>query len=275
MSPQEPIKMLSRQEEKELLRSGQDVLLSEFPNPERLGCTGTDTLRTLAFRSQSLSLSERSHYLDHMTCCSPCFSEFSSFVDQARHRKRLAVVGLCTVLLLTLGFTAWLTISLWRSKPSDSITRKPPATERPEPERIPQEQKTPAPGAQEQRQEVARQQPRPRIHQNVILDVRDQSVARGENPKQPERKYPTIPRGLLNLSIYLPFGSEAGKYQLTIYKDPSKPLLSTTGTAQIRQGITIVRIKVDTNQMLPGAHILESRLADWTSGHQYRFLVSK
>ena len=49
MSPQKPIKMLSRQEEKELLRSGEDVLLSEFPNPERLGCPGTEILRTLAF----------------------------------------------------------------------------------------------------------------------------------------------------------------------------------------------------------------------------------
>jgi hypothetical protein len=267
--------MLSRQEEKELLGLGKELLLTDFPNPERLGCPGMDALRTLALRSQSLPLAERNRLLDHMTCCSPCFSEFSAFVDQARRRKRLAVIGLCAILLVTIGFAAWLAVSQWRSKPGDSITRKPPSTERPGPERKPQDQKAPEPGPQEPRPEIARQQPQPRIYRNVILDVRDQSVARGESPRPPERKYPKIPRGLLDLSIYLPFGSEAGKYHLTIYKDPAKPLLSTTGIARIRQGTTIVRIKLDTSQMSPGAYILESRQADWTSGYTYRFLVAE
>jgi len=263
--------MLSRQEEKELLRSGEDVLRSDFPNPERLGCPGAEILRTLASRSQSLTLTDRSRYLDHMTCCSPCFSEFSAFVDQARHRKRLAVVGLCAVLLLTLGLTAWLTISQWRTKPRDPITQKPPSTQ---PERKPQEEKTPELGPPDHRTEIARQQTEPKVYRDVILDVRDQSVARGETPK-PEKKYPTIPRGLLNLSIYLPFGSEPGKYQLTIYKDPAKPLLTATGIARIRQGVTIVQIKLDTSQMPPGAYILESRPEGWSSAYNYKFLIDK
>jgi hypothetical protein len=267
--------MLSRQEERELLSLGEELLLTDFPNPERLGCAGTEALRTLALRSQSLPLSERTRYLDHMTCCSPCFSEFSAFVDQARRRKRLALIGLCALFLVVIGFAAWLAVSQWRSKPGDSITRKAPSTERPEPKRTPQDQKAPEPGPQEPRPEIAREQPPPRIYRNVILDVRDQSVARGESPKPPERNYPKIPRGLLNLSIYLPFGSEAGEYHLTIYKDPAKPLLSTTGIARIRQGITIVRIKVDASQMPPGVYILESRPADWTSGYQYTFLIAE
>jgi hypothetical protein len=271
MSPQKPIKMLSQREEKELLRSGEDVLRSEFPNPERLGCPRTEILRTLASRSQSLSLSDRNRYLDHMTCCSPCFSEFGAFVDEARHRKRLAVVGLCAVLVLTLGLAAWLTVTQWRSKPSDSITHKPPSTE---PERKPKEEKTPKPGPQDQRQEIARQQPEPQIYRDVVLDVRDQAVARGETPKL-QKKYPTIPRGILNLSIYLPFGSEPGKYQLTIYQDPAKPLLSTTRIATIRQGKTIIRIKVDTSQISPGTYIMEARADGWTSGYAYNFLISK
>jgi hypothetical protein len=271
MSTQKPIKMLSPQEEKELLRSGEDVLRSDFPNPKRLGCPGTEILSTLASRSQSLTLTDRNRYLDHMTCCSPCFSEFSTFVDQARYRKRLAVVGLCAVLLLTLGLTAWLAITQWWSKPIDPITRKPPAKQ---PEKKPQEEKTTEPGPQDQHPEIARQQPEPKTSRDVILDVRDQSVARGETPK-PEKKYPTIPRGLLNLSIYLPFGSEAGKYHLTIYRDPAKPLLSTTAIARIRKGITIVQIKVDTNQISPGEHVLLVRPAGWTSGNRYRLVVQE
>jgi hypothetical protein len=205
-----------------------------------------------------------------MTCCSPCFSEFSALVDQARHRKLRAVVGLCAALLLTLGFAAWLALNQWRSKPIDPITHKPPSTE---PERKPQEEKTPEPGPQDQRQEIARQQPEPQIYRDVVLDVRDQSVARGESPKPRQNPYPTISRGLLNLSIYLPFGSEAGKYHLTIYKDPAKPLLSTTGIARIRQGKTIVRIKVDTSHMLPGLFMIESRPETWSSAYKYRFVI--
>jgi hypothetical protein len=133
----------------------------------------------------------------------------------------------------------------------------------------PQEEKTPEPQPR-----IARQQPEPKIYRDVILDVRDQSVARGEIPK-PERKYPAIPRGLLNLSIYLPFGSEAGKYRLTIYQDRTKPLPSATGTASIRQGVTLVQIRVDTSRMLPGEHILESRPENWTSGYEYTFLLAQ
>ena len=130
----------------------------------------------------------------------------------------------------------------------------------------------PEPGQQDQPPEIARQQPEPQIYRDVVLDVRDQSVSRGEIPK-PERKYPTIPRGLLNLSIYLPFGSEPGKYHLTIYKsiDSATPLLKTTGTERIRQGLTTVQIKVDTRQMLPAPYVLQSRPEGWVIGLHIQF----
>jgi hypothetical protein len=60
-----------------------------------------------------------------------------------------------------------------RSKPGDSITRKPRSTERPEPKRTLQDQQAPEPGPQEPRPETARQQPQPGIYRDVILDVRD------------------------------------------------------------------------------------------------------
>src|SRR2546429_9790793 len=78
MSPQKPIRMLSRQEEKEMLSLGEELLLTDFPNPERLGCPRTAPLRTLALRSRGLPVSERNRLLGHMICCSPCFSELSA-----------------------------------------------------------------------------------------------------------------------------------------------------------------------------------------------------
>jgi hypothetical protein len=276
MRPQKPTSLVSKQEEKELLEIGEQLFRGEFPNPKRSGCPSAETLRILAFRSQQLPVSERNRYFDHMTCCSPCFAEFSAFVDQARERRRLVVLGICAAMLATIGLATWFGVDQWGNssrKGGSSISQKPPSTGRPESGRAPEDQKAPEPGPQESRPEIASQQPR--IYRNVILDVRDQSVARGESPKLPERKYPKIPRGFLNLSIYLPFGSEGGKYHLKIYKDPAKLLLSTTGIARIRQGITILQIRLDTTQMSPGTYVLESREGDWTSGYQYTFVVAE
>ena len=123
---------------------------------------------------------------------------------------------------------------------------------------------------------MAGQQPKPKIYQDVILDVRDQAVTRGQKTAPPKGKYPAIPRGLLNLSIYLPFASEAGEYQVRIYKDPNKPLLDTTGMATIRKSITILEVKVDTSQCVHRVSMFwKLAAAGWTSGYKYTFLVAE
>ncbi len=122
---------------------------------------------------------------------------------------------------------------------------------------------------------MASQQPKPKIYQDVILDVRDQAVTRGQKTSPPKGKYPEIPRGHLNLSIYLPFASEPGEYQVRIYKDPNKPLLDTTGMATIQKSITILEIKVNASYFTPGEYVLETRRSGWTLSYKYTFLVAE
>ena len=122
---------------------------------------------------------------------------------------------------------------------------------------------------------MAGQQPKPKIYQDVILDVRDQTVTRGQKTAPPKGKYPAIPRRLLNLSVYLPFPREAGEYQVRIYKDPNKTLTDTTGMATIRKSITILEIEADTTRLSPGEYVLETRRSGWTSGYKYTFLIEK
>jgi hypothetical protein len=275
MASKKPIKFVSKQEEKELLSIGEELFRTEFPNPERSGCPGGETLRTLVFRSQKLPLTERNRYFDHMTCCSPCFSEFSALVDQARYRKRIVVVGICALLLVTIGLATWLGLGHWRSTPGESITHKPPSAGRPEPEKKLQQENPQKPNRKEQSTEMAGQQPKPKIYQDVILDVRDQTLTRGQKTVPPKGKYPKIPRGLLNLSIYLPFASEAGEYQVRIFKGPDKFLLDTMGMAKIQKSITILEVKVDTTKMSPGRYLLETRRSGLTSGYKYTFLVAE
>jgi hypothetical protein len=276
MSPQKPIRMVSRQEEKELLGLGEEILLTDFPNPERLGCPGTEILKALAIRSRSLSLSERNRWLDHMTCCSPCFSEFSVFADQARHRKRVLLVGLCAVLLITIGLATWFTLRPSRepAKPEESFTRKTPSAEGPQEEKKPRNEPTPEPKL-ENGPTVAKHEPQPNPYREVVLDVRDQAVIRGENPPSVQKKYPEIPRGRLNLSIYLPFASEPGKYSVKVYKNPNKSLFEAAGVAKVQKSITVLEVKVDTSRMPPGEYVLETRRTGWSLGYQYTFQIAE
>src|SRR5215472_10991519 len=59
-------------------------LLKEFPNPDRAGCPGSDVLKKIA--SHEMPLPEAEKWLDHLTSCSPCYSDFSRF--QAAHQRR-------------------------------------------------------------------------------------------------------------------------------------------------------------------------------------------
>lgn len=58
-------------------------LLEEFPNPTRRGCPSAEVLRRIA--SHEMPISEAEKWLDHLTSCSPCYSDFCQF--QAVHRR--------------------------------------------------------------------------------------------------------------------------------------------------------------------------------------------
>ena len=92
MPQTKPIEMMSRKEEKEWTTAGRHLFLTAFPNPDRIGCPGPETLRVLALDALKLALPEREKWLDHMTCCSPCFQEYYSLSEKARTTKRMTVL---------------------------------------------------------------------------------------------------------------------------------------------------------------------------------------
>jgi hypothetical protein len=57
-------------------------LREEFPNPTRSGCPSADVLKRIA--DHEMPLSEAEGWLDHLTSCSPCYTDFCEF--QAAHR---------------------------------------------------------------------------------------------------------------------------------------------------------------------------------------------
>jgi hypothetical protein len=54
-----------------------EVLLSAFPNPQRLGCPGDEALRGLA--AHKLSLSETEAWSKHLSGCSECYADYLRF----------------------------------------------------------------------------------------------------------------------------------------------------------------------------------------------------
>jgi hypothetical protein len=94
----------TRREEKKLLELASEYVRSGFPNPERLGCPGSEALKSIAGRH--LKFPEAEDIVDHIATCSPCFLEYHAI----RRRSRRRLVGgtaLCCVLGLLLTGLIW------------------------------------------------------------------------------------------------------------------------------------------------------------------------
>src|SRR5438309_8730608 len=82
----------------------QQAILREFPNPERKGCPGQESLRELANRPRPT----RDAVWEHVTHCSPCYQEFLGLRTQVKAelqgqrrtalRRRLAIAAVLVVL---------------------------------------------------------------------------------------------------------------------------------------------------------------------------------
>ena len=82
-------------------------LSREFPNPQRIGCPPSNVLTDIAFHQ--LRLAEVSQWLDHLSCCSPCYQEFIALRTQAarlRHRRQI-LVAVAAVLVFAVAGWLW------------------------------------------------------------------------------------------------------------------------------------------------------------------------
>ena len=85
---------LTPEQRRTTLELFEKAALNDYPNPERLGCPGSEFLRRLANDRKSIPLSDPR--LEHVARCSPCFGEFVQYRDYVKHRvtARRAVIGL-------------------------------------------------------------------------------------------------------------------------------------------------------------------------------------
>lgn len=203
-----------------LVKATRSMLLGGgYPNPERVGCPGSKVLEELA--RDRIDLRDAKDWILHLGCCSPCFIEYTTFRQQATRRKRVkyALAMAAMVALFVVG--GW----LWRAHRFPGIGGKPNV-------------------------------PTVATYQPVNLDLRNWIVLRGEQPPSAPAAPIQLPHGRLDLKIFLPVGSEAGKYEVQVSPKMGKPLVNATGSAVIQNGITILRVKLDTLRLNPGHYVL-------------------
>jgi hypothetical protein len=218
MAKSRPTNPVTMRDAERLVKAARRVLLGGgYPNPERVGCPGSEVLKGLAERT--IDLAKAKDWVLHLGCCSPCFAEYTEFRKQAQRRKafELAFASVALVALIVGG--VW----LWRAHRFPGIGGKPTVA----------------------------------AVMQVTLDLRNWMVFRGEQPPSAHSGPVHLPRGRLDLTVLLPVGSEAGNYKLQIATELGKPLVNATGTAVIRKdGVTALKVKLDLSSLKPGDYVL-------------------
>lgn len=215
---------MSREDERKLLEAFEQAALHAYPNPERIGCPGSDFLAQLAKDRRSISIHDER--LTHVTRCSPCFQEFATLRDEAvRHRQRRRLVPIAAgVLIVALGSVAYLE---WNRFGGSS-----------------------AAGAY-----VAAT-----LDLKDRSTVRGVDDSTAQEPKPDSLK---LPHGKLNLTVTLPVASAPGEYEIQVLREIGHPLLSASGTAAIQQGMTLLPVRLDLSSLHPGRYLLGVRRVPW------------
>jgi hypothetical protein len=205
----------------------QDAILRDYPNPERRGCPGDDTLKVLAGRPLEEDL-EGDPQWHHVTHCSECYREYLAYRTVGRERTNSTKVRVAWAVAAAVLIAAGLALILVKRGQS------------------------PAPGPPT----IAR------VFRPRVVDLEGRAMTRSEEGKQ-ETKPILLGREPEELTIRLPFGSRAGMYEIQLLKDADHPLLSLTGDAVIRDGATTLTTRVDLSPYGPGRYFIGVRRPPW------------
>ena len=95
----------SERDERRILDALGRGLLREFPNPDSTGCPGSAVLKRIA--SHEMPLAEAEKWLDHLTSCSPCYSDFSQFKAAYQQRRTRALLAIAASILIVVCLAGW------------------------------------------------------------------------------------------------------------------------------------------------------------------------
>jgi hypothetical protein len=231
MSKEDP----ERPRSQEVKRFLQEALLRSYPNPDREGCGGSVILKEMAEREFP---HEHPFWDTHVSHCSPCYREFLEFRNRERAREsrsqnvtRATIAALVGVIVIGGLYLFLRSPSSQSGRAGESASLQPPL------------------------QTAQSTQP-------AVLNLESESITRSiQSAPNVGGEVQRIPRGRLDLSIYLPTGSERGEYEVQLLREISEttPLASASGTARIEKGLTVLTLSPDFSRMGEGTYILAIR----------------
>ena len=180
-------------------------------------------LRAIAFRKMDRSTAKQ--WDSHLMQCSPCFVEYIAFRDQARrvHRiRRLATAA--AIAIVCVGLWLAFRAGIFRTSRTGQVADHGTVS-----------------------------------YQPKLADLRDLAPLRGVEGKPPAPI--ELSRGYVDLTLYLPIGSEAGQYEAEVAERLDQPLATAAGTATLRDGVAVLDIKLDLTRLHPGLYLLAIRQA--------------
>jgi hypothetical protein len=200
----------------------QETILRNFPNPERKGCPGDAMVREVAGRRQLLE----DDAWQHITHCSPCYATFLQYKNDFRRVRRGQGLKILLGAVTFVVFGASITVYEVRhhGDPSEISDRG--------------------------------------IFETATVDLRNASSKRGTEGQLPNSPQLFLPRKRLALTIYLPFGSEPGNYDVRLLR-LGQPVIIARADAKLEQGITALRTRMDLSPLVPGEFMIGVRQGTW------------
>jgi hypothetical protein len=219
--------------EKRLVRMAGDAVREDYPNPERIGCPGSDAVEAVVARR--LAFPDFDDVVDHIATCAPCLEEY----NRRRLRRKLRNVGVVVV-----GCAGLLVLGLfWKYGPANQ----------------------PRP-----REAVAKQAPAAVL--TATLDYRNWTAERSGQSQPRLAETPHLARTQLDLTIDLPIGTEDAVYTVQFRSDSDKTVAEAVGNATWDGTAEVLKIKTDLRNVLAGAYTVAIRSAD-SSWHLYPVIL--
>jgi hypothetical protein len=206
---------ISREQEEKLRNLAKDLFLNDYPNPERKGCPDSETIKAIALGR--IAGEEASRWRVHAAACSPCTREYVDFRKEAAREKRIRRAGLIAAAAVLIVVVGWAAVKKFAANPAEVSV-------------------------------IAWAEGWRSSH----LDLRGYEALRGAEFGSPLPPL-VLPRGKLALTIDLPVGSEPGRYEVELQQPSRQNVVRADGTASLADGLTILKIRIDTRGLRSGS----------------------
>lgn len=215
--PKQPI---SDKQMREIVALGKKHAETAFPNPKRIACPDSATLRAMAYRDKRLSPVELP--VSHVATCSPCFREYT------HHRRNAKLVRTFQVTVGSLAVVGILLTAAFLVRKYVGQSELPSVSQQPSIKQSP-----PRPTA-----------PPPVLPIAVKIDLAPLSPTRSDTSRIPANKV-TLPAKLLRATFLMPIGFEPGEYSVRLSKPNSEALLDTRTLASMKDGVTSFEVELN------------------------------